>query len=195
MDDMITLIQNIALLLEYFVPGYVMLRIICFGMSKTPSKYIIGESIAISYFIRIITHLAKQLILPNAVISPDVRVIILVLLSALIGVAIGYVYKNGTLDNILQYLFSRTSNQQIWDDVITTQFDNGVTVRITDKNGVEYTGPIDYIEENVSDPWIAIKEYSIKDGDNRLTYEDYNCRSVLLVKTKDAQRVQLFYTK
>ena len=195
MDDMITLIQNIALLLEYFVPGYVMLRIICFGMSKTPSKYIIGESIAISYFIRIITHLAKQLILPNAVISPDVRVIILVLLSALIGVAIGYVYKNGTLDNILQYLFSRTSNQQIWDDVITTQFDNGVTVRITDKNGVEYTGPIDYLEENVSDPWIAIKEYSIKDGDNRLTYEDYNCRSVLLVKTKDAQRVQLFYTK
>lgn len=153
---------------------------------------LIIKSIAASYLLTNIFDLIVQKY--SIVFNNDYdRVIKYFIISAILGFAIGKITSHRWFNWILHKLhIGRTTNSNIWDDVIKPY----TWVRVFMKDGSSYYGQYRYGEPFKSEPIIALTTW-VKYNFNvdKIIDNSQNPNEVILLNTKDFEKIEIVYTK
>lgn len=155
------LLNNIPVLLQYFVPGYVSLIIFTYFTSKKTqnnTSYVMGcvLSYVLLSFVSLIR--ANTIILSNIPDSAIVNSAIAIILGICFSVLTALIFSNKHFSRLTVYLFQKTPNDSIWSDVLDLK--NGSNLKIYLKNKDYYViGHHKNHEENGNDSWIAVSAF------------------------------------
>lgn len=192
--DWITyLIDNIPEIISYIVYGYVFLVAyywISFKDNKDFNNLLI-KSIAVSY---LLTTIYDLIVLKyNIVFSNNYyKVITYFIISAISGLIIGRIISHRWFNLLLHKLhIGRTTNENIWDDVIKPY----VWVRVFMKDGSSYLGQYRYGEPFKSEPIIALINWQKLDKDVDIVIDNsQNPNELILLNTKNFEKIEITYT-
>ena len=121
------------------------------------------------------------------------KVIVYFAISALLGFLIGRIISHRWFNFLLHKLHvGRTTNENIWDDVIRPY----TWVRVFMKDGSSYFGQYRYGEPFKSDPIIVLATYQKLDKDSDVVIDNsQNMNELIMVNTKDFDRIEIVYTQ
>lgn len=191
--DWITyLIDNIPNIISYVVYGYVFLVAyywISFKDNKDFNNLLI-KSIAASY---LLTSIYDLFIDKNSIIFKNeyYKVICYFAISAIWGFLIGKIVSHRWFNLLLHKLhIGRTTNENIWDDVIKPY----TWLCIHMKDGSSYLGQYRYGEPLKSKPIIVLSTYQKLDKNNDVVIDNSKdmTRSIM-INTKDFEKIEIIY--
>lgn len=192
--DWITyLIDNIPNIISYVVYGYVFLVAyywISFKDNKDFNNLLI-KSVATSYLLTSIYDLFIEKY--NIVFSNEyIKVIVYFAVSAVLGFVIGKTISHRQFNLLLHKLhIGRTTNENIWDDVIKPY----TWIRVFMKDGSSYLGQYRYGEPFKSEPIIVLATYQKLDKDTDIVIDNsQNMNELIMLNTKDFDRIEITYT-
>lgn len=120
------------------------------------------------------------------------KTVILIFVSAVLGFIIGKVISHRVFNIVLHKLhIGRTTNTNIWDDVIRPY----TWVRVFMNDGTSYMGQYRYGEPFKSEPVIALATYQKFDKDTDIVVDhskDFN--ELIMINTKDFDRIEIIYS-
>lgn len=125
--------------------------------------------------------------------SQNERVISYFLFSALSGFVIGKIVSSRKFNQLLYKLhIDRTTNENIWDDVIRSC----TWLRIYQKDGTSYLGQYRYGEPHKSDPVIVLETYQMIDADDDVVIDNSQDLSrAIVLNTKDFEKIEVIYSE
>lgn len=192
--DWITyLIDNIPEIISYIVYGYVFLVAyywISFKDNKDFNNLLI-KSIAMSYLLTTIYDLIVTKY--NITFSNEYyKVIFYFAISAILGFIIGKIISHRWFNLLLHKLhIGRTTNENIWDDVIKPY----TWIRVFMKDGSSYLGQYRYGEPFKSEPIIVLATYQKLDKDVDVVIDNsQNPNELIMLNTKDFDKIEITYT-
>lgn len=186
MTDIIHLINNISLLLSYFIPGYIFIscyRWMSFS-NKNNDNALVCKSIVVSY----VFVLFWKIIWKADVLS-NFQTLLVCLINLLIGIAIGKFSRTEKCSTILSKLkIDRTLCNNIWAETIT----GDDYLRIFMDDGTSYIGLCKLLEESCREPIIILWYYQKLDTDGSVLI-DYseNPKEQIIINTKSVIRIEL----
>ncbi len=184
-------------MLEYFIPGYLFIRILSFLISYKTSDNIVIVSVIISYilncvlypiihFILLWTHIPIEHIITN-----NTRCFFVSVFAIILAIGLAKIYELKFINRILSIFSYKSINNSVWRDYI--DFDKGDLLYITCQNGNTYVGFLDYLEENGLDSWFVLKRYSVSEkNDIELSATNIYPNARLFVNLKNVERIELF---
>lgn len=189
------LINNISVIAQLFIPGWVMLSTI---------KLITNKSIANDQE-RWVTAIIASLIMTGAYntimllghkqIGFDaVSFFVLCIFGFVIGLIVGLIYQSNGVNTWFSKRFIRTIRGSIWEDLI--DYDKDTRMIITLHNGHTIIGTMDYIEEHGVDSWLALVEFAYDLGETAYDSADYDNHGIdarIAIKLSDIEAVQICY--
>lgn len=191
--DWITyLIDNIPKIISYVVYGYVFLVAyywISFKDNKDFNNLLI-KSIAASYLLTSIYDLFIERY--NIAFGNEYyKVISYFAVSAALGFVIGKIISHRWFNLLLHKLhIGRTTNENIWDDVIKPY----TWIRVFMKDGSSYLGQYRYGEPFKSEPIIVLATYQKLDRDTDIVIDNsQNMNELIMLNTKDFDRIEITY--
>ena len=192
--DWITyLIDNIPKIISYIVYGYVFLVAyywISFKDNKDFNNLLI-KSIASSYLLTSIYDLFiyKYNITFN---NEYHKVIFYFAISAIFGFLIGKIVSHRWFNLLLHKLhIGRTTNENIWDDVIKPY----TWLCVHMKDGSSYLGQYRYGEPFKSEPIIVLSTYQKLNNDNDIVIDNSkDMNRTIMINTKDFEKIEVIYT-
>lgn len=192
--DWITyLIDNIPKIISYVVYGYVFLVAyywISFKDNKDFNNLLI-KSIATSYLLTSIYDLfvEKYKIIFN---NDYYKVICYFAISAALGFVIGKIVSHRWFNLLLHKLhIGRTTNENIWDDIIKPY----TWICVHMKDGNSYLGQYRYGEHFKSEPIIVLATYQKLDKDNDIVINNsQDMNRNIIINTKDFEKIEIIYT-
>ena len=187
-------LENIPLLLQYFIPGFVSVQVFYFFASKksneVQSKIII--SAAVSYMLISITEIAtanldaiKDSVLMKSGVAVSAGIILAVLFAL--------VFRSKCFTKLLVRFFNKTPNDDIWMDVL--DFKQGSNLKIYEKGKDYYiTGHHFVNEEKGNESWFAVTAYSKKTIQEDKIIEDYSGdeKAIFAVRLSDIDHMEIF---
>lgn len=192
-DWIIYLIDNIPEIISYIVYGYVFLVAyywISFKDNKDFNNLLI-KSIAMSYFLTTIYNLI--VLKYNIVFGNEYhKVISYFVISTLLGFTIGKIISHRWFNLLLHKLhIGRTTNENIWDDVIKPY----TWLRVFMKDGSSYLGQYRYGEPFKSEPIIVLATYQKLNKDVDVVIDNsQNPNELIMLNTKDFDKIEITYT-
>lgn len=192
-DRVTYLIDNIPNIISYVVYGYVFLVAyywISFKDNKDFNNLLI-KSIATSYLLTSIYNLFIDKY--NIVFSNEHhKVISYFAISAILGFATGKLISHRWFNLLLHKLhIGRTTNENIWDDVIKPY--TWICVHMRD--GSSYLGQYRYGEPFKSEPIIVLATYQKLDKDNNVVIDNSkDINRTIMINTKDFEKIEFIYT-
>lgn len=180
-------------IMSYIVYGYIFLCAyywISFKDNKDFTNLVI-KSIASSFILKSLYELIIQRF--NIVFSSELfQIVILVLVSCITGLVIGRLTSDRRFNLLLHKLhIGRTTNTNIWDDVIKPY----TWVRVFMKDGSSYLGQYRYGEPFKSEPIIVLATYQKLDKDTDIVIDNsQNMNELIMLNTKDFDRIEITYT-
>lgn len=179
-------------ILSYIVQGYVFLAAyywISFKDNKDLTNFLI-KSIAVSYILKIFFDKIcswEKIIFDNN----TNYTICLIGLSAVLGLLFGKISTHRRFNMLLHKLhIGRTTNANIWDDVIKPY----TWVRVFMKDGSSYLGQYRYGEPFKSEPIIVLATYQKLDKDTDIIIDNsQNPNELIMLNTKDFDRIEITY--
>ena len=146
----LSLLNNIPVVLQYFLPGYLAILLFSFLNSKNiDTKMTLILSCLLSYLSISLISLFKQV--DNVLISSGVSFIMLSLLTVIFSI----IYSQKWFKRILVKLFHKTPYDDIWHDVL--DLDKGSNLKIYFKNSnIGLIGHHKVHEEKGENSWFAI---------------------------------------
>lgn len=125
--------------------------------------------------------------------SQNERVVSYFLVSALSGFVIGKIVSSRKFNQLLYKLhIDRTTNENIWDDVIRPC----TWLRIYQKDGTSYLGQYRYGEPHKSDPIIVLETYQMIDADDDVVIDNSQDLSrAIVLNTKDFEKIEVIYSE
>lgn len=187
------LIDNIPKIISYVVYGYVFLIAyywISFKDNKDFNNLLI-KSIATSYLLTSIYNLFIEKY--NIVFNNDYyKVICYFAISATLGFAIGKIVSHRWFNLLLHKLhIGRTTNENIWDDIIKPY----TWICVHMKDGSSYLGQYRYGEPFKSEPIIILATYQKLDKDNDVVIDNSkDMDRSIMINTKDFDRIEIIHT-
>lgn len=192
--DWITyLIENIPKIISYVVYGYVFLVAyywISFKDNKDFNNLLI-KSIAASYLLTSIYNLLIEKY--NVIFSNEYYMVISYFtVSAVLGFIIGKIVSHRWFNLLLHKLhIGRTTNENIWDDVIKPY----TWICVHMKDGSSYLGQYRYGEPFKSEPIIVLATYQKLDKDNDVVIDNsLDMSRSIMINTKDFEKIEIIYT-
>ncbi len=186
------LINSIPEIISYVVYGYVFLVSyywISFKDNKDFNNLII-KSIAANYLLTTIydIFISKYNIDFN---SDYYKVVSYFCVSATLGILIGRITSHRQFNLLLHKLHvGRTTNENIWDDVIKPH----TWIRVFMKDGSSYLGQYRYGEPFKSEPIIVLATYQKLDKDTDVVIDNsQNPNELIMLNTKDFDRIEITY--
>lgn len=180
-------------IMSYIVYGYIFLSAyywISFKDNKDFTNSVI-KSIASSFILKSSYELIVQRF--NIVFSSELlKIVVFVLISGIVGLVIGRLTSDGHFNLLLHKLhIGRTTNTNIWDDVIKPY----TWVRVFMKDGSSYLGQYRYGEPFKSEPIIVLATYQKLDKDTDIVKDNsQNMNELIMLNTKDFDRIEITYT-
>lgn len=191
--------DNIPLLLQYFVPGYVSLIIFTYFTSKKTqnnSSYVMGcvlSYVLLSFVSLIRTNTTILCNIPDSPIGNSAIAIILGICFSVLGTL---VFSSKFFSRLVVCLFHKTQNDDIWHDVLDLK--NGSNLKIYLRNKDYYViGHHKNHEENGNDSWIAVSAFGKFDVEtnqllkNEPSYLD-NPDVIFTVRLSDVEHIEIF---
>lgn len=180
-------------IMSYIVYGYIFLSAyywISFKDNKDFTNLVI-KSIASSFILKSLYELIIQRF--SIVFSSELlEIVVLVLVSGITGLVIGRLTSDRRFNLLLHKLhIGRTTNTNIWDDVIKPY----TWVRVFMKDGSSYLGQYRYGEPFKSEPIIILATYQKLDKDTDIIIDNsQNMNELIMLNTKDFDRIEITYT-
>ncbi len=178
------IIKDIANILQYFVPGFIGLHVFKFCASKKiRDKFEIVLCCVFSYIMNALCILAYGR-WPNFTILSNVygKVIVSTAGFTIICVLCALIVRRSEFEKMCVFLFHVSPKSDLLDDVLDTR--DAVNLRIylkSDRGSVygHYAGR----DDDVADPWIAIKEPIVYSEDG--THQDFGNSVFYLIRIAD----------
>lgn len=186
------LIAKIPEILSYIVYGYIYLTAyywISFKDNNDFNNFII-KSVATSYLLITLYDVIINKYNIN-LINEYYKVICYFFTSAILGLIIGKITSHRIFNLLLHKLhIGRTTNSNIWDDVIKPY----TWVRVFMKDGSSYLGQYRYGEPFKSEPIIVLATYQKLDKDTDVVIDySQNPNELIMLNTKDFDRIEITY--
>jgi len=186
-------IDNIPNIISYVVYGYVFLVAyywISFKDNKDFNNLLI-KSVATSYLLTSIYDLFIERY-DIVFINEYYKVISYFSISAILGFVTGKVISHRLFNLLLHKLhIGRTTNENIWDDVIKPY----TWIRVFMKDGSSYLGQYRFGEPFKSEPIIVLATYQKLDKDTDIVIDNsQNMNELIMLNTKDFDRIEITYT-
>ncbi|MDO4304786.1 MAG: hypothetical protein Q4D94_12820 [Bacillota bacterium] len=178
--------------MEYFIPGFIFIRIFQLLTSRKASSYQLILSVVISYIVKALFSIAHNYICTSIVFPWNVRVIILSAAAGILSIILVFITERKFVNKIFFNLNYKSIHDDIWQDII--DYENGTTLRIICDNA-EYTGILAAHEEKGNDSWFVLEDYIIKENGKSYRAKDISYPSRIAVNLKDVKRVELFYSQ
>ena len=160
-QEIIFIINNISIVLQYFIPGFWFLIIFKFFVSKKISNVMMTiMSCVISYiFISFISAINQVWLKQDIIQQPVVMSCIAITLSTFMSCTLSLIYTSDKFKNFMVKYFHRTPNEDIWLDVL--DFKNGSNLKVFFKEKENYLiGQYKCYEEKGADSWFALTGYA-----------------------------------
>lgn len=192
------IIENIPLVFQYIIPGFLCLSLFTFMTSKRFSeKTIISFSCAISYlllsfvsFLRVKTNIKT---FPN---KPIINSSFSIFFGLIFTIILGLIFTRNKFKEIMVNLFHKTPNDSIWIDVL--DLNNGSNLKVYLKNKDYYViGHHKNHEENGNDSWLALSAFGKIDKITNRNYKNepsfFNNKNVkYVVRFSDIEHIEIF---
>lgn len=191
----IELINNIPNIISNIVYGYIFLSAyywISF-VKQNNYKNFIMKCVVINYILKNFYKITFFQFISNKYENRPIVVILLCVITLIIALILGKIvhttWFNDTLEKIHLY---RTTNENIWDDVIKT----GMFLQIYMKDGTSYLGLYRKSESFEREPFVLLSRYQKLDKDDKVI-EDYfdDTNKFILLNTKDFERIEIDYSQ
>lgn len=178
----------------YIVPGYIYLSAyywVSFKDDKNFNNFLI-KSVAVSYIISVVYQYLFWNKEENFEFTNQ-NVISILLLSFLCGIIFGKIISHRNFNIFLHKIhIGRTTNNNIWDDVIKPY----TWVRVFMKDGTSYYGQYRYGEPFKSEPIIVLATYQKFDKDTDIVIDHTgDSNEFIMINTKDFDRIEIVYDK
>lgn len=189
----------------YMVQGYIFISIYNFiRFKQNDLEHIFFKSVVTSYILKVLFDiLFVKTVIINEGSTRIVRLLninyesigycfLLFLFSALLGFILATIIQHDYFNNFLIKIgVKRTTNQNIWDDVIKPNC--WLMVYLSSRDLV-YLGQFKYGEEFVNKPIIVLEHYKIMDLDGNVKADYTDTQSeIAIIDTKDIERVEVTY--
>jgi len=178
--------------LEYFIPGFIFIRIFQLLTSRKDSSYQIILSVVISFFIRAVCSIGHNYICPDIVFSLNMRVIILSGAAVVSSLILTFITERRFVNKILLNINYKSIHDDIWHDII--DYKNGTTLRLI-CDDAEYIGRLSVHEEKGNNSWFVLEDFIVKEKGISYRAQNMPYSSRIAVNLKDVKRVELFYGK
>lgn len=192
-DWIIYLIDNIPKIISYIVYGYVFLVAyywISFKDNKDFNNLLI-KSIAASY---LLTSIYNLIVVKCNIIfgNENYKVICYFGISAASGFVIGKIISHRWFNYLLhKFHVGRTTNENIWDDVIKPY----TWICVHMKDGSSYLGQYRYGEPFKSEPIIILATYQKLNENNDVVIDNsQDMNRTIMINTKDFEKIEVIYT-
>lgn len=196
------IIQNIPVILQYFIPGFLCLIIfkIITG-TNTSNKYTAILSCVFSYILLSVSELIFIWIksLEQFKTNVYVRSVISIIMGLILSIIFGICYHTKRLGKIMKFISGKTQYRRIWRDVI--DLDNGSNLKIYVKDYNYYVyGHFRNVEEHEDDPYIAVFGYGKFDKvtNKLLEYEPNhmdddikNDRNIYMIRMSNVDHIEI----
>lgn len=201
--DVTEFINAIPLVLSNVIFGYIFISVfrlvIRHKLGSTPKALTIS-SIAMSFVLKLVFDAGNGLISNwfgiNLQPNTFLYYIIFIAFTVLLAYGIGRMVDASWFDNVLQWLrIDHTIRPTIWDDLIKDG--TAVDIELKDNSGIVYHGEVKLVEEDVSEPTIALCYYKVIDRKTNECLEDYTSdeNKVFVVNYKNILKLQFNYHK
>lgn len=192
--DWITeLINNIPEIISYVVYGYVFLVAYYWISFKDNNNFnnLLIKSVVVSYLLSSIYNIFIEkynIVFVNAYY----RSITYFVISATLGFVIGKIVSHRCFNLLLHKLhIGRTTNENIWDDVIKPY----TWIRIFMKDGSFYLGQYRYGEPFQREPIVVLATWQKLDKDTDVVIDNsQNPNELIMLNTKDFEKLEITYT-
>ncbi len=190
------IINNIFTILDYFIPGYIILKFRYFLKNNTYKNFshFALISIIISYLLFESIELIYALVFD---INNNYYHIIIVLISIVIGIIGVYLievkFKDKLHNKLIDMKIYSNTNKYIWQDIIDQNKGTYLRVFLKDEK-VIYCGPvhtINYHKENNN--YVSLIDFRAFDYDLNSLYEPDDRPKCVTLKLDSIDRVESFY--
>ena len=191
----IELINNIPNLISNIVYGYIFLSAyywISF-VKQNNYKNFIMKCVVINYILKNFYKITFFQFISNKYENRPIVVILLCVITLIIALTLGKIVHTTWFNDILEKIhLYRTTNENIWDDVIKA----GMFLQIYMKDGISYLGLYRKSESFEREPFILLSRYQKLDKNDKVV-EDYfdDTNKFILLNTKDFERIEIDYSQ
>lgn len=195
-EHIVSIIDNIPKILQYFFPGIIFIMLIrTFSIKKFAEKYTIVSSCVISYlFVSLIGTVNSLTVNVDALKEPIVVSGIAMLLSFVTGILMALMFNSEWFKKITLIYFHKTLYEDIWQDIF--DFKNGTNLKLYIKDKKYYiVGHYRYSEEKGDESWMALSAYGMytkKEGKpiEPLYHDKENV--IITVRMRDVEQIEVF---
>lgn len=189
--DFELLYQQLPLILEYFVPGFIYVAILQFFISKKSTAMDFLYSFIIGYLLKSLFSIVHQFIVSDIHMSIEWHVLILSLSAVCLSLFTVYISQRNFVKKCFNLINHKALHNDAWLNNI--DYDSGTSLWIKCNDGTEILGILVEHEENGADSWFVLSDYSITNGENESKCEDYNPNGKIFINARDMKYVELFY--
>lgn len=188
--DLAGILNQLPIILEYFIPGFLFVRIFQILTSRKDSTYQLIISVAVSYILKAFCSIVHEYILTDINFSWNWRVLILSIFAAVSSVILVCISEIKFVNRILLHINNKSLHDDIWQDII--DYRNGTTLRFI-CGDTTYIGTLVIHEERGNDSWFVLDDYIVEEKNSKYKAEDMNFRSRIAINLRDVDRVELYY--
>lgn len=197
-EQLLLAFQNIAIIMQYFVSGFIFLNIISYLCSKKMDKnYMLLLSCIISYvlvsFITYLCNICKRTDISSDAFNVSALTVIIAILLALL---LSYFLMKKDTNKLLVKYFHKTFHDDIWHDVL--DLENGSNLKVYLKNEPYYIiGHHKNHEENGNDSWLALSGFAKFNKKTNRPYKGEpsyleNNNVIITIRLSDVEHIEIF---
>lgn len=157
--DLINSVNNISIILQYFVPGYCFIFILqLLTYKKIETKLILLFSCIISYISIIFLTTINDFIKLNYLQNIAPKICLAIIICSIFSIAVSKIWISNTWNRFLIKHFNRTTHDTVWKDII--DFKNGSNLKVYLKDKDYYIiGHYKLSEMDTNNPWFVLSAY------------------------------------
>lgn len=190
-------LDNLPLILQYIVPGYLTIKWFEFTLSKKiDTKNLLFFSCAVSYcFLSLISLLRIQWfksIPDTAIVNSALSIILGIIIVSVIAI----LSQRNWFKKITVKLFHKTLNDDIWRDVLDLENGSNLKVYLKDKD-YYLIGHHKNHEEKGNDSWLALSGFGKFDKETNKNYKNEpsyinNEKITITIRFSDIEHIEIF---
>lgn len=177
-------------ILEYFIPGFIYIKIFQLLTSRKTFEQQILISITVSYILKAVCTFLHNFIFISTTFVWEDRILILSLLSLFLSILSVVLSEQKRTNSIIMKINHKSIHDDIWQDII--DYKNGTTLRFVCENAI-YTGILVEHEEKGSDSWFVLDDYIVEENKIKYSSADMEYPSRIAINLKNVKRVELYY--
>ncbi len=191
------ILDNLPLILQYIIPGYLTIKWFEFVLSKkTESRNLLIFSCAISYCLLSLTSLLRIKWIRNIPDTAFINSALCVILGLIIVSIIAILSQQKWFKKITVKFFHKTLNDDIWRDVLDLENGSNLKVYLKDKD-YYLIGHHKNHEEKGNDSWLALSGFAKFDRETNTNYKSEpnyinNEKIIITVRFSDIEHIEIF---